>query len=213
MIMFTIFLLITALLGLWFAAFLFVSKLPKPPADRFKTLVFLGSGGHTTEMLRLLSGMDKEYFSPRIYVSSSTDLMSETHARAAEREYAIHHRTTTSSEVVFKRIARSREVKQSWISTIFSSLRTVCEVTPLLLRTQPQLILCNGPGTCVILCLVAAVLDCLFLCQARLVYVESICRVTHLSLSARILRPVVDSMLVQWKGLADAKAKYIGRLV
>eukprot|EP00122_Pirum_gemmata_P016533 Pgem_evm1s15458 len=38
-----------------------------------KTLIVLGSGGHTTEMFRLLEKLDKNYYSPRIYVLSQTD--------------------------------------------------------------------------------------------------------------------------------------------
>ena len=102
-------------------------------------LFIFSKGGHTTEMLRLLSGMDKSYFTPRIYVSAVTDVMSEIHARAAESKHAMLA-NTDAQDVSFIRIARSREVKQSWLSTVFSSLRTGIEAVPLLLRVQPQMV-------------------------------------------------------------------------
>ncbi|CAF1428914.1 unnamed protein product [Adineta steineri] len=40
------------------------------------TLIVLGSGGHTTEMFRLLSGTDLNIYKPRYYTIATTDKMS-----------------------------------------------------------------------------------------------------------------------------------------
>lgn len=37
----------------------------------------------------------------------------------------------------------------------------------------------------------------------RLIYVESFARVSRPSLSARLVRPMVDRLVVQWRPLAD----------
>ena len=98
----------------------------------------------------------------------------------------------------------------------------------------PDLILTNGPGTGV--CVVFAALILLFFNfggneitppaspeeevfedsgQMRTVFIESWARVQTLSLSGRILRPVVDRFLVQWPQLGRRceGAEYVGGLV
>ncbi|KAI3751546.1 hypothetical protein L2E82_22634 [Cichorium intybus] len=48
------------------------------------TLVVLGSGGHTAEMINLLSVMQPDRFSPRFYIAAATDNMSLQKARVFE---------------------------------------------------------------------------------------------------------------------------------
>ena len=47
--------------------------------------MFLHTGGHTTEILRLLSAMSESY-SPRCYVIANTDKMSEDKIKTFEAE-------------------------------------------------------------------------------------------------------------------------------
>jgi len=78
----------------------------------------------------------------------------------------------------------------------------------------PLQILCNGPGTCVPVCVIAYAPRLLGLKRIRLVYIESVCRVSTLSLSGRLLYPFVDHLLVQWPKLHARypRCEYIGRL-
>ncbi|XP_045442775.1 UDP-N-acetylglucosamine transferase subunit ALG14 homolog isoform X2 [Pipistrellus kuhlii] len=113
------------------------------------------------------------------------------------------------------RIPRSREVRQPWLTTVLTTLHAACLSLPLTLRVRPDLVLCNGPGTCVPVCAAAVLLGVLGVKRVTLVYVESLCRVEHLSLTGRLLRPFADYFLVQWPAL---KAKYpssvyLGRIV
>ncbi|KAF5472446.1 hypothetical protein F2P56_009165, partial [Juglans regia] len=48
------------------------------------TLIILGSGGHTAEMINLLLVLQKERFSPRFYIAAATDNMSLQKARTLE---------------------------------------------------------------------------------------------------------------------------------
>ncbi|KAF9908587.1 RNA helicase [Linnemannia zychae] len=48
-----------------------LSGAPRPKACT--TTIFLGSGGHTAEMLQLVSGLDSAYYKPRHYVVGSDD--------------------------------------------------------------------------------------------------------------------------------------------
>jgi beta-1,4-N-acetylglucosaminyltransferase len=55
-----------------FSVFKINKKTKKGP---IVTLVVVGSGGHTTEMFRLIKKIDKKIFSPRYYLLSYTDLI------------------------------------------------------------------------------------------------------------------------------------------
>uniref|UniRef100_A0A9J8BVS1 UDP-N-acetylglucosamine transferase subunit ALG14 n=1 Tax=Cyprinus carpio carpio TaxID=630221 RepID=A0A9J8BVS1_CYPCA len=75
------------------------------------------------------------------------------------------------------RIPRSQEVRQSWSSSVLSSLSALMSSVPLVFRLQLDIVLCNGPGTCVPLCAAGLLLGMLGLKRVLIVYVESICRV------------------------------------
>lgn len=76
-------------------------------------------------------------------------------------------------------------------------------------------VLCNGPGTCVPLCVAGLLLGILGMKKVLIVYVESICRVHSLSLSGKILYPISDYFFVQWSSLRDKypKSIFLGRIV
>ncbi|XP_025950024.1 UDP-N-acetylglucosamine transferase subunit ALG14 homolog isoform X2 [Dromaius novaehollandiae] len=133
-------------------------------------LVVAGSGGHTTEILRLLSCLSESY-SPRHYILADSDKMSEAKIRSFEQKRA---ETFSNSQI-----------------------------------------LCNGPGTCVPVCISTLLLGLLGLKRAIIVYVESICRVETLSLSGKILYYFSDYFIVQWPALKEKypKSVYLGRIV
>jgi beta-1,4-N-acetylglucosaminyltransferase len=110
---------------------------------------------------------------------------------------------------------RAREVGQSFVSSIFSTLYVIFWCIPFLLTHRPEVILTNGPGTCVPVCLVAYFFRLVKLLKTRIVFVESVCRVKTLSLSGKILRYFVDDFFVQWPELLERypKATYLGRFV
>ncbi|XP_030311219.1 UDP-N-acetylglucosamine transferase subunit ALG14 homolog isoform X3 [Calypte anna] len=155
-----------------------------------RLLVVVGSGGHTTEILRLLSCLSESYC-PRHYVLADSDKMSEAKIRSFEQKRA---ETFSSAQFTLDRIPRSREVRQSWTTSV---------------------ILCNGPGTCVPVCISALLLGLLSMKRATIVYVESICRVETLSLSGKILYHFSDYFIVQWPALKEKypKSVYLGRIV
>lgn len=174
-----------------------------------RTMVILGSGGHTSEILALTKELDKTRYTPRIYVLAATDTTSEPKALALEKDQADY-------QIV--RIGRSRHVGQSYTSAVLTTLRSIFQCFPIVYGQRPDLILCNGPGTCVPICLVAFVLKVFFINTAcKIVFIESYCRVKTISLSGRILLRFVDSFVVQWPQLLQAadtpKVHYFGRLL
>lgn len=49
-----------------------------------RTAVVLGSGGHTSEMMRIMEGINLKHYTPRLYVVASGDKMSLEKVRAFE---------------------------------------------------------------------------------------------------------------------------------
>ncbi|CAE6459614.1 unnamed protein product, partial [Rhizoctonia solani] len=92
--------------------------------------VFLGSGGHTTEALALVSSLNFDKYSPRTYIISEGDTLSAKKAIALEL------------------------LKKFW-----------------------------------------------WLESPRVMYVESFARVSSLSLSGKLVKPLADRFLVQWPDL------------
>ncbi|XP_060778088.1 UDP-N-acetylglucosamine transferase subunit ALG14 homolog isoform X1 [Neoarius graeffei] len=209
------------LCGVFLAAILFILRLITvlragaecKPAQKGSVCVLIvaGSGGHTTEIIRLMGSLSQSY-APRHYVMADTDKMSEDKIRTFE---ASKEKSNTEAQFTIHRIPRSREVRQSWSSSVLSTLYALLYSLPLVFRLRPDMVLCNGPGTCIPLCAAGLLLGILGLKRVLLVYVESICRVESLSLSGKILYHFADYFFVQWKPLQVKypKSVYIGRIV
>ena len=175
-----------------------------------RTMAVLGSGGHTAEMLSLLASLDSSTYSPRDYVIAQTDHTSGQRIEAFEAQRA------AGSPTAFRLLwlPRSREVGQSYATSVLTTLHALLYAVVLVFRSRPSLLLCNGPGTCVPVCVSALALRLLGIKYTTIIYVESIARVQSLSLSGRIMIRFVDHFLVQWPQLASKypQARYIGRL-
>ncbi|OJD31001.1 glycosyltransferase family 1 protein [Diplodia corticola] len=129
-------------------------------------------------------------------------------------------------------VPRARAIHQPLLTTPLSALRCLASCLSILHESSnsssgarsppPDLILANGPGTAVVVILAAVLLrffdlnDARGTSRIRTVYVESWARVTRLSLSGRLLLPVVDRFVVQWEGLVGrtgGKGEFLGVLV
>ncbi|EPS72125.1 hypothetical protein M569_02633, partial [Genlisea aurea] len=178
-----------------------------------RTLIVLGSGGHTAEMMNLLSAMDLHLFKPRYYIAAASDGMSLQKARVFE--------DSLNGEAVgscrFEQIYRSREVGQSYITSICTTLIALIHALRLMISIRPQVILCNGPGTCIPLCAIAFAFKAVGMRWSSIFYVESIARVKRLSLSGYLVYKLrmADVVFVQWPQLKDKypRANYVGRLM
>lgn len=142
-------------------------------------------------MLRLVSALDGTKFCPRTYVCARTD------------SFSIEKTLKEDGEATVETVPRAREVKQGWASTVLTTIYASVSSYVILLRTAPDLVLCNGPGTCVPFCLAAWLNNKLGISDTKTVFVESVCRVRTLSLSAKILLKFVDEMLVQWPEMEE----------
>lgn len=154
-----------------------------------KIMIILGSGGHTAEMIRILKYLNFKNYSPRIYVHADTDLMSIEKVKYLEED---------NKDYKIIKIRRSREIHQSYYTSIYTTIYAILESIPHLWRECPELLLCNGPGTCVPLCIIAFLFKVLYITQTTIIFVESICRVKTLSLTGKILYYIADYQIIQW---------------
>ena len=200
----------------------------KPDSEKpSRLLIVLGSGGHTAEMLAILSGLNTTKFTHRSYVVSSGDAFSVQ--KAKEFEIHLEERNNKAYGAYDVQVVpRARKIHQSLLTTPLSSLACLracigCLYQPGLSdqgMVYPDIIITNGPGTGVIVVLASYMLRFLGWRGARgemrTIYIESWARVRRLSLSGKILFPVVNRFIVQWETLARMtgdKAEYLGVLV
>ncbi|XP_020290972.1 UDP-N-acetylglucosamine transferase subunit ALG14 homolog [Pseudomyrmex gracilis] len=166
---------------------------PREKSSSVKTMIILGSGGHTAEMLRIVQRLNVKNYSPRVYVHAQTDKLSSEKVRDLE---------TGNKDYNIVDIYRSREVRQSYFTSVWTTVLATLNSISILWRERPELILCNGPGTCVPLCVVAFLLKALCFSQTVIVFIESFCRVKTFSLTGKILYYLADYVIVQWAYLS-----------
>lgn len=187
---------------------------PKQPKDKsVSTMIVIGSGGHTTEMLRLMRVMTPNLYCPRTYVMASSDKTSEFKVHVVEEHLATKASRKYRKYSIFK-IPRSRNVGQSFITSFFSTVYSFMRCLPMMIYHRPELVLCNGPGTCIPICLIAFMLRTLFVSNTMIVFIESVCRVDSLSMTGKILYYFADVFLVQWPDLEQkySRVAYVGRV-
>ena len=186
-------------------------KRAAPLGQTARTLVVLGSGGHTSEMLALLRHLDTTArYKPLTFVLAETDRTSMPQARARDDT------ATLAAAAEWVRITRSREVGQAWLSTVASTARAWAESVRVVFQRRPDIVLCNGPGVCVPVCLAALLLRLPSPAWRRptVVFCESFCRVRSLSMTGRLLYYVADRFVVHWPELQRRypRSEYLGQI-
>lgn len=206
----------------------------RPPPRKRGTpthlLVVLGSGGHTAEMLSLITSLNPADYTYRSYVIGSGDEFSAGKAEEFERtlgakeekrgvdsftnvegkEMTVSLRKDYSIHIV----PRARQIHQSLLSSPLSSLRCLYACLKLLYwhpSGYPDLILTNGPATSLILILASTI----FRYFSFLPFVGpprhsmrghsswGKMRVIYVESWARVKRPSLSGRLIVWCGLCD----------
>lgn len=138
---------------------------PRKRTGPCRTAILLGSGGHTAELLQLASSLPAERYAPRSYVISAGDGFSADKAHAAERARREGAGGEAPEYSVYT-LPRARAVHQSFVTAPLSVLLSLVGCVRLLVlpvvgqrvgwripgtgaTPLPELILLNGPGTCV----------------------------------------------------------------
>ncbi|XP_075497288.1 uncharacterized protein LOC142534219 isoform X2 [Primulina tabacum] len=188
------------------------SRLLRP----LSTMIVLGSGGHTAEMINLLAVLQMDRFRPRYYIAAATDNMSFQKASILENSLLDKVKDEVVGTSHFMQIYRSREVGQSYITSIGTTL-IAFHALWLMFSIRPQVIICNGPGTCIPLCIIAFLFKVFGIRLSSIFYIESIARVRRLSLSGLLLYKLrmADQLFVQWPQLKTKypRSNYVGCLM
>ena len=155
-------------------------------------LVVLGEGGHTSEMLNLVDQLDAGH--DLHYVLVAEDEMSEGRIRRAGAVHRIRRPNAKDS-------AKAMAVLQTAVAQLQSLW--------LLARVRPKAVLSSGPAVGIPVAVAAKVVG------ADVIFVETIARVTGLSMTGRLMRRLADLYFVQWPGAQAAApgSRYEGRLV
>lgn len=185
----------------WYAMVRYVpTALRAPHRGPMKVGVVLGSGGHTSEMLRAIAELPNSYWSNTrpFYVVSATD--SHSSGLAAQHEQQRFQR-----RAILYAIPRAREVGQSYATSVLSTLQATAACFRVVLAERPDVLLTNGPGVCVPVIAAAACVAAVapwWYGRPAVIYIESFTCVSHLSLTGRLLAPwVADVFTVHWRAL------------
>lgn len=175
-----------------------------------KIMILLGSGGHTGEMIKILEqsggfkNMKRQYF---ISSGDETSILKlkqfeESVLKSCPKDYKILN------------IYRARGIGDN--KTI-SILKTLWSFKSLIgkIDFQNDIFLTNGPGTAIPIAYMLFLLKFLGFCHTKIIYVESLARVKDLSLTGKLILPISDRIMVQWKSLTKKyrRCEYHGILV
>ncbi|GIU94466.1 MAG: hypothetical protein KatS3mg012_0923 [Gaiellaceae bacterium] len=92
---------------------------------------------------------------------------------------------------------------------LLNLVRNLRIAVQLVRRVRPSVLVTTGAGVAVPFCWVAKLFG------ARIVYVESLTRISSISLSARLVHPIADHVFVQWPGAVHKlrKAEFAGSIL
>ena len=138
-------------------------------------LTYLGSGGHTTEMMHLIEILTEE---------GCLSGYSVRHFSSDHRSHSL----AKASGCACKMLYRARRVKQSYVTSVFTTIASFWHALALLLGCRvPEILLVNGPGTCLVLVVALRLVNLLTLTRTRVLFVESVCRVKGWSATGKLL--------------------------
>ena len=172
-------------------------------------MIILGSGGHTGEILLMIQKLDFNKFSSCYFVSSHNDKNSENKAKES-----IQIDKYKNTKFCFLKIYRARNVGQSFISSIPTTLYALFQSFFILIKYRPNMVVTNGPGVAFPILFIGFILRILMiLSEFKIMFIESYCRTKSISLCGKIVEPFCDRFIVLWKNLETKKREYLGKIL
>lgn len=95
--------------------------------------------------------------------------------------------------------------------SLSSFLKCVYQSAKIVLKEKPDVVMSTGAGVAIPATYIAKLL-----LGAKIIFIESFCRILEPSLSGRLVYPISDMFLVQWPGMLEKygdKARYRGAIV
>jgi beta-1,4-N-acetylglucosaminyltransferase len=171
-------------------------------------MIVLGSGGHTGELLIMIKKLDLNKFSKIYLVYSHNDTSS---ANKIKENIDVE---THNKKIEYHTIYRSRNVGQSFKSSIITTIISFLHSMLIICKTRPNMIVTNGPGVALPLCYTGFILkNLLLLHEFKILFIESYCRTKSISLAGKLIQPISDRFIVLWKELANSKREYLGKIL
>jgi beta-1,4-N-acetylglucosaminyltransferase len=157
-----------------------------------KLLIVLGEGGHTAELLNLVSLLGAKY--QYHYFITKSDNLSYKKIRIAGPVHWLY---------------RAREKNTKLLNAIIKTLIDGIKSFWIIIRIRPVAILSCGPAIAVPVSIAGKILG------KSIIFVETGSRVNFLSLTGRIMYYFADLFFVQWPQLKEKRPRaiYAGRLI
>ncbi len=172
-------------------------------------MIILGSGGHTGEILLMIKKLDFNKFSDCFFVSSHNDKNSENKTKES-----IDINNFKNTKFHFIKIYRARNVGQSFISSIPTTIYSLIQSLFVLIKTRPNMVVSNGPGVAFPIIIIGYILKILMiLYEFKIMFIESYCRSKSISLCGKLVEPICDRFIVLWKNLESNKREYLGKIL
>lgn len=161
-----------------------------------KLMIVLGEGGHTKQMLNLVSllkSTDQGAYELH-YIVAREDELSAGHIRHPGPVY---------------RVMRPRGKTTGKLGAAIRTTLAGIQAIGILLRVRPKAVISAGPAIAVPMSILGKLLG------ARVIYIESSSRISRPSLTGRIIYRWADLFFVQWQQLQPSypRAIFAGRLV
>lgn len=189
-------------------------SIPEDENKRKKLMILLGSGGHTGEMLRILSQWSRGIVRlDREYVISSGD--STSVIKLKEFEESIGNENDYEVTTIYRARNIGEGKMKAILNTFLSFKSAFVGLIVNKLNKQPDAFLTNGPGTAIPIAYMLFILKFFGLNKTKIIYVESLARVKELSLTGLLILPISDRIIVQWEPLSKKykRCEYYGILV
>ena len=172
-------------------------------------MIILGSGGHTGEILLMIKKLDFNKFSSCYFVSSHNDKNSENKTKES-----IDMNNFKNTKFQFIKIYRARNVGQSFISSIPTTIYSLIQSFFILIKTRPNMVVSNGPGVAFPIIIIGYILKIfMILYEFKIMFIESYCRSKSISLCGKLVEPFCDRFIVLWKNLETKKREYLGKIL
>lgn len=152
-----------------------------------KICIAASAGGHITELNQLLPALSgHDFFYITFFMKGMTDDL-----------------PAMTYHVINPDIRNPKLGPMAFIINIFQTLR-------ILMKERPDVILTSGATVAFTVCYLAK-----FLLGSKILYIETGSRIVYPSLIGRLLHPITDFFLVQWKHILKfyPKAIYGGQLL
>jgi len=159
-----------------------------------KICISVGQGGHLDQSLQIkqaFKGHEKFFVTAFSKITSSLKNDEDVY-------FVREHFGQNSSSNIIKTFL-----------LILYQIYTIPHSIYILLKMNPDVIICNGGPASLTLTYLGKILG------INIIYLESLTRIDDISLRAKLIYPISDLFLVQWKSLEKKyeKAKYWGKVI